>query len=292
MLNLDPERAPVPPVDAATLILVRDGEDGLLEVFCVRRHGKSPFLGGAIVFPGGKLDPSDGLVSKTTGLAPRAALLARNDRPRVDTAAMFAAEEAYAHALAVCACRESLEEGGVLPTTPVVSGAILDRLRRELAEGAPLDHVLEGCGSLRLDTQALRPFGRWVTPEAEARRFDARFFLAAVPKGQLGAADDHETVAALWAPPLRMLEAFRNGEVFLAPPTLRALELLSDATTVDEAFALASRQSLLPICPRFVPGDPPLLAIPGDPLHDEPERRVDGPTRFVLREGRFVSEDP
>jgi len=58
MLDLDPTRAAVPPRDAATLVVVRDGAAGL-EVFCVERQ-KVGFLGGAVVFPGGKVDASDG----------------------------------------------------------------------------------------------------------------------------------------------------------------------------------------------------------------------------------------
>ncbi len=49
---------------------------------------------------------------------------------------------------------------------------------------------------------------------------------------------------------------------------------------------------LAPICPQFVPGDPPALALPGDPAHREREAIVRGPTRFVLVDGRFVSRDP
>ena len=46
------------PYLASTVLLVRDGEDGL-EVFLEKRHIKSDFVGGAYVFPGGRVDPED-----------------------------------------------------------------------------------------------------------------------------------------------------------------------------------------------------------------------------------------
>ena len=78
MLNLDAERPFSAPLEAATLLVLRESPpSGALEVFFVRRHAASPFLGGAVVFPGGKLEAADGLVTRTNGVAPRA-LGARN----------------------------------------------------------------------------------------------------------------------------------------------------------------------------------------------------------------------
>src|SRR5262249_49373210 len=94
-LDLDEKREEVAPRDAATLVLVRDGASGV-EVFCVERHKKSGFLGGAIVFPGGKLDAGD----------EDGAWDARVTR------SAFAGRE---RALAIAACRESLEEAAILP---------------------------------------------------------------------------------------------------------------------------------------------------------------------------------
>ena len=50
--------ADVPLRDAATIMLVRDGSDGL-EVFMLLRNLNSDFVGGAYVFPGGAVDPGD-----------------------------------------------------------------------------------------------------------------------------------------------------------------------------------------------------------------------------------------
>ncbi len=137
------------------------------------------------------------------------------------------------------------------------------------------------------------PWARWITPEAEARRFDARFYLLELPPGQVGRHDEHETTHSFWARPAAILERAVRGEIFLAPPTTRTLELLAAVASVQAARDLAAAQSLRPICPRFVPDErAPFLALPGDPTHEEREKRVAGTTRFVLRDGRFVGEDP
>jgi hypothetical protein len=142
-----------------------------------------------------------------------------------------------------------------------------------------------------LDVERLAPLARWITPEAETRRFDARFYLLALPEGQIGKHDEHETTMSMWATPKDVLDAAAEGRFFLAPPTARTLELLATERDVHGAFRLAARQTLLPVCPEFVAENPPFIALPGDPAHSIREKRVDGPTRYVLRDGRFVSED-
>jgi 8-oxo-dGTP pyrophosphatase MutT (NUDIX family) len=281
LLEFDINRKTSEPRDAATVIVVRDGAEGL-EVFCVRRHAKSAFMGGALVFPGGKVDPSD--------LDPgwETAATAPDGRVRE-----MASEQTSALGLCVAACRETLEEGRILPATPGTAGAELDTIAAELAAGTRFLEILVRRGK-RIALGQLVPFARWVTPEAESRRFDARFFLLPLPEGQEGRHDDHETTMSIWARPKDVLDAAAEGRFFLAPPTSRTLELLAGERDVHAALDLARRQSLRPICPQFVPGDgetPPFIALPGDPAHSVRERRIDGPSRYVLRDGRFASED-
>jgi 8-oxo-dGTP pyrophosphatase MutT (NUDIX family) len=281
LLDFDSHRAPVPPRDAATVIVLRDGDEGIF-VFCVLRHAKSGFLGGAVVFPGGKVDASDTSLTWNT--------LASDPHPR---ASELGIETVSARALAVAACRETLEEAGILPTSGAPLAAEEVELIREdvrLARSSLADALAVRGRKLALD--ALVPWARWITPEAESRRFDARFFLLALPEGQVGRHDEHETTLSFWATPKDVLDRFVRGEIFLAPPTTRALELLNSVPNVLKAMEIAEQQSLRPICPRFLPGDggaPPYLALPGDPSHEVRERRVDGPTRFVLQDGIFVS---
>jgi 8-oxo-dGTP pyrophosphatase MutT (NUDIX family) len=279
MLHLDPDRPAVIPREAATLLVLRPADRGF-EVFCVRRHAASAFMGGAVVFPGGKLDDADRskrFVSLSTGVHPRAS--------------GFADDDSHALALAVCACREALEEAHILPVSSGVEEAVIERMHASLTGGRAFADVASEAGVV-LATKELVPFARWITPEAEQRRYDARFFMTVLPDRQSGRHDQHETVSSVWTTPARILESFLRGDVFLAPPTLRAFELLLDVSDLDTALALADEQSLLPICPRFVPNDPPMLVLPGDPEHEVRDQRVAGPTRFVLRDGKFLSDDP
>jgi 8-oxo-dGTP pyrophosphatase MutT (NUDIX family) len=288
LLSFDPKREPTVPRHASTVVVVRDGAPGL-EVFSVLRHARSTFLGGAVVFPGGKVDPSDehdAWAAQTTAPHPRAEALVEGfgGNPTVS-----------ARALAVAACRETLEEGRILPLDAPIGDAGVEALRLALlASPGSLCAALAAQGR-KLALDALVPWARWVTPGAEARRFDARFYLLELPPGQVGRHDEHETTMSSWDRPAAVLERFARGEIFLAPPTTRTLELLATCRDVRAARSLAMEQSLLPVCPSFQPdaGDgAPFLALPGDPTHEVRERRVSGPTRFVLRDGRFVSEDP
>ncbi len=283
MLNFDPARVPAVPKDAATVVVVRE-QSARVELFCVERHARSGFLGGAVVFPGGKVDPADhepAWSELSTALSPRAR--------------SFASESRAALGFAVAALRELLEEAAILP----VAGDALDdagalRLRGRL-ESAPgtFAELLRQHG-LVADTARLEPLWRWVTPEAEARRYDTRFYLLPAPTGQLGAHDQHETTSSFWATPAALLERWERGEILLIPPTVRTIQLLARAHSVDEALTIAQAQSLEPICPAFMlDGEQAILTLPGDPLHPTPHPAPsdpEAPTRFVMDQGRFVGK--
>jgi 8-oxo-dGTP pyrophosphatase MutT (NUDIX family) len=284
-LSFDPSREVVAPRDAATVIVVRvlPGAAKTVEVFCVVRHAKSGFLGGAVVFPGGKVDDADG--AEAWHMEGNSAIA----RGLPERSLEITEDARRARAIAVSAARETLEEAGVVPLASTIDKVAVAAMRAAIDAKRPLADVLAEHGAV-LDLGALVPFARWITPEAESRRFDARFFVVELPAGQEATSDGHETTAGFWATPSAVLDRFMRGEVQLAPPTTRCLELLAPARSFEDVVAIAKRQSLAPVCPRFCPGDPPFLALPGDPAHEVHELRVEGPTRFVLRDGRFVSE--
>jgi 8-oxo-dGTP pyrophosphatase MutT (NUDIX family) len=273
VLDFDPTRPPTAPRPAATTLVLRRGPRAV-EVLGILRHPKSSFLGGVLAFPGGKVDEQDRDERwASSGLPTHGERLAAPESPR---------------ALAVAACRELLEEVAILPVEGLRHGDVL-ALRDQLLRGASFAQVIDGLAR-PLILQKFHTFGRWVTPEAEARRYDAAFFLLELPEGQEGSSDQHETTAALWDSAAGFLERWGRGEVQMAPPTTRMLELLAGCDSVEGALALAARQGLGPVCPRFVADEGGgYLALPGDPSHEVSERRVDGATRFVLRDGRFVS---
>ncbi len=276
MLDLDPKREGVTPRDAATLVVVRDRPSGGVEVFCVERQ-KVGFLGGAGVFPGGKLDPSDG---EAGWAACSGAPLA----PWTDDAS---------RALAIAACREAIEEAAILPVAgePLPHAELL-AWRARLAKKETTLLALLSAASRSLDLAALVPLARWVTPVAESRRYDTRFYLFVAGTATTGAHDDHETTASFWATPREVLRRFEAAELQLAPPTHRTLEILARADSASDAVGLAKRANLEPVCPRLVTSAGTVaLVLPGDPEHDVREARSPGKSRYVLRGDRFLPED-
>ncbi len=295
-MDLELMKAPVAATEAATVLLVRDPRSGdaggELEVFAVERNKNTKFMGGNIVFPGGKLDAEDAAESwRDLTTEPVAWSYSADDGDSDDAAVRFA----KARALAVCACRETLEEAGLFLVDGVVDDAAIAELRTRLdAEPGALASFLRA-RQLRLALDQLIPFARWITPTAEPRRFDTRFFLARAPEGQSGVHDDRETVSSMWATPSSLLARFHKDEVQLAPPTYRGLELLAAARTVDAALALARASIHRPICPeaKAIGEDghqTTVLTLPGDPLHSVREVRSSGVTRFVMNGRRWVPQ--
>ena len=283
---------PVATKDAATLVLVRASKEatGGIEVFCVERNKKSRFMGGAIVFPGGKLDGSD-VLAEWTPLTTPPRLPQRGTIP-------FTSSDAHFRSLAIAGARETLEEAAILH---VHDGSVkqgdLFTLREELKTSPDALRAFLAKRHLRLDLAALHPFARWITPEAESRRFDARFFVAIAPEGQTGFHDEHETMASFWATPAEILRRFEASEVQLMPPTHRTIAILADCTSTEAVLAMADASNLDPICPRLVQhkdaqGETLALVLPGDPEHTVTEARVPGSSRYVLRGERWLSEDP
>ena len=236
---------PAVPKPAATVMFVRDGARGV-EVFMLRRVATMAFAPRMTVFPGGGVDVRDA----------DPALPWAGPSP-AEWASLLQAPEATARELVAAAVREVFEECGVLLAGPSADEVIADvrddhwreQRRRLLAREASLSQVLEEHGLvLRSDLLGYR--AHWVTPEFEPRRYDARFFTAAVPAGQQ--ADDQTTEAdvADWVQPTALLEAFRDGSVLLLPPTIVAVEEIAAAASAAEF--IAERPVVAPVQPELV----------------------------------------
>jgi 8-oxo-dGTP pyrophosphatase MutT (NUDIX family) len=267
------------PRDASTVVLLRDARDGV-EVFMVRRHRNSGFMGDAFVFPGGKLDDGDS--------APR--VLARSRGKTEDEAVRALGEPdlgARALGLFVAAIRETFEEAGVLLGTG--SKDRIAQARRDLLAKRPFADVIEE-HDLGLSLDRLVPWARWVTPVVEPRRYDARFFLATCPDDQEPAHDDHETTEARWVAPSEALELSKKGEILLPPPTIRSLEILAVHPSTEAILSDAASRTPPLVEPRLVQEEGTIaLVLPGHPDHPIQERRIEGPTKFVLEHGRWWS---
>jgi 8-oxo-dGTP pyrophosphatase MutT (NUDIX family) len=286
MFNLDPNRPPAAPRDASTLIVARDARGRGIEVFFVERQ-KVGFLGGAVVFPGGKLEESD--------MDP--AWVDRATRPQAHRTPI-ATDDATSRGLAIAACREALEEAAILPVEggPLPHADLVAWRSMLATKERGLLELLAARGA-RLDLASLWPLARWITPASEPRRFDTRFFLVVADGTLTGMHDDRETTASFWATPGDVLGRFVSRQLQLAPPTHRMLEVLATARDAAHAVEIARDACLDPVCPRMftqrdAAGEVFVLSLPGDPEHEVRERRSPGKSRYVLRGDRFLPEDP
>ena len=265
---------------AASVVMLRDAPGGL-EVFLIKRHGLSDVLGGAHVFPGGKLDDEDS----------SAALQALLDRPAGELHRALAEpqlDELTAAALHVAALREAFEETGVLYAQGAASRA--PAVWRQMREGHPSHELLTQL-SLQLQASWLHPWSRWITPRVGGvirKRFDTRFFLARVPEGQVALHDDHEATESAWLTPRCALQRYWDGELELAPPQIMSLAHLARHGSVATALAEArGRKPPLILPESFEDAGSRVVCYPGDERHPVRERALPGPTRLHYRNRRF-----
>lgn len=225
---------PARPRDAATVVLLRDAP---LEVYLLRRKATMAFAAGAYVFPGGSVDPRD---------SDRAVAWA-GPSP-AEWAAMLGSDEATARGLVCAAVRETFEESGVLLAGPDPATVVADTtgddweadrlalIGRTLSFAEFLDRR-----GLVLRADLLKAWAHWITPEIEPRRYDTRFFVAALPPGQRTRHVGGEADRVVWLSPRSALDAAMAGEVFLMPPTSRTLLDISAFDAIDEVFAAERR---------------------------------------------------
>jgi 8-oxo-dGTP pyrophosphatase MutT (NUDIX family) len=263
---------PLVPRDAATVMLVRDGDDGL-EVFMLRRHLNSAFLGGAYVFPGGAVDDHDRTPEVETVCA---------GRTDADASRLLGLDPPVGGlAFWVAAVREAFEEAGVLLAYDE-HGQICDWSDPEVAARYESHRKALDAGDLRLvdlckveglklAVDSMHYFSHWITPEGPPRRFDTRFFVAKAPEGHTYLHDERETIANEWVRPADAIARAERREVDIIFPTLRTLEQIGRFDTTDDLLAAAARIDSIPaLLPKVVSdGDGMRILLPGDPGYDE-----------------------
>jgi 8-oxo-dGTP pyrophosphatase MutT (NUDIX family) len=207
-----------------------------------RRHDRSGFVGGAYVFPGGRVDAEDAIdPARCAGLDEAAA-----------NRTLGLATGGLAHVVA--AIRECFEEAGVLLAYDR-AGVLLDfadpavearfeRLRDQLNAGTvTLREIVEG-EDLRLAMDRLAYWSHWITPVGEPRRFDTRFFVTQAPEGQAAAHDEWELTHSEWVTPREAIAKALRREWTVIFPTLMNLKALARHDTAAGAVAWAGRQPL------------------------------------------------
>jgi 8-oxo-dGTP pyrophosphatase MutT (NUDIX family) len=239
---------------ACTVLLLRDRAQGL-QVLMVQRSHRVDFAEGAMVFPGGRVDPGDAEPAW---------------RSRVRGADAFDAE---ALRLRVAAIRETFEESGVLlagarGSSALMGAAELERLqpcRAPIASGTESFHALIEREGLELDAAALVPWARWITPDLLPKRFDTYFYAVAAPPDQLAVHDGQELVASAWLRPQEALDDAAQGRRKLVFATLMNLERLAATRDVDTTLSGARRQAIVAVEPQVVQvGNETWLEIPAD----------------------------
>jgi 8-oxo-dGTP pyrophosphatase MutT (NUDIX family) len=254
----------------------------------VRRHQGTAFMGGAHVFPGGRVDAADGDGDAMwCDGVPHAA------------AQLPALPPAEAIAYHVAAARELFEEAGVL-LARASSGAFVSlaspadherfkQARHDVHDGTVSLRDVVGREGLRLALDALILFAHWVTPPIDTRQFDTRFFMTRVPPHQTPAHDETETTHSAWLRPADAIAQALSGEIVLPPPTWTTLRELEGFATVDAAMTWARPRRIVRRMPlAYEEGGRRLLVLPGDPEHPDPpgdEPPVE--TRFVLVDNRW-----
>jgi len=235
------------PIPAATVIVMREGA-GAPELLMVERAAAMRFAGGALVFPGGRIDPGDH------------ALAALRAGDRDDLAARIAA------------IRETLEEAGVAVGLDLAAGRIADA-RRALHAGEALGGLLAGAA---LEPEALVPFARWLPTGVRHRIFDTRFYLARAPEDAEPIVDGSENVRAFWASAREVLDMADRGEAVIIFPTRRNLERLVRFASFDDAVADARAHPIRTITPWIERrGDAEHLCIPEDLGYPVTAERLD-----------------
>lgn len=247
MTNSDNPKNPgsgiAPTKDAATILLLRDGADGV-EIFMLVRNTKLDFASGAMVFPGGAVDPED-----------RAPAL-RNHVP--GSMADLSDEEL---AFRVAAIREAYEECGALLARAQGSDELINAERLAAIDAR---YATERAGhrldmgrvaqeeSLELACDLLLPFSHWITPTNQPKRFDTRFYIARAPGDHVAVHDGHESVESAWMGVQQICEEADAGKWHVMFPTRMNLERVGKAKTVDEALASAAGIPIVPILPELV----------------------------------------
>ncbi len=211
-----------PPARDAATVIMVRDQPDGLHVYLQRRVRTMAFAAGMHVFPGGAVEPDD--ISRADAL-----LVERPDvasLPFGRRPANSPGEDNLASRVA--AVRETLEETS-----------------HDLGDPVRLSYV-----------------GHWVTPEVEDRRFDTRFYAAAVDEDHHVRENSPESDADRWMRPADALAESAAGKILMLPPTIVSLmdfaaqaEAGANAREAIDALAARTIRPLMP-SPTAEPKDP------------------------------------
>lgn len=234
-------------IPAATVILVRDSAQGP-EYLMVQRGENLAFAGGALVFPGGRVDDADVVTARDPQLA----------------TGFDGLDDTDAAARITCA-REALEETGVLLTSGAAPDpAELARARAQLAANPDADEACTFAAMLaamrhQVDADRFVPFARWEPPAAApiVRRFDTRFYIADAGNTASAAIspDGHEAMALHWTTAAWALTRYDRGEAAMVFPTWCNMHRLAQYDSIAALFAATRAMAPPYVQPEIVNRD-------------------------------------
>jgi 8-oxo-dGTP pyrophosphatase MutT (NUDIX family) len=265
-------RTPATPSPAATVMLLRDGADGI-QVLMVERSVKSEFLPDLYVFPGGRVDPEDHELADRVGGLERQA--AADQAPGVDAG--------LAMGFFVAAIRETYEETGILLARrrgqkqladPELAARLAPRRLAVQDHSVPFREIVES-EDLELAADLLAAHGHWITPEPVPRRFDTLFFAALTPPGQEASHDGIESTDHVWIRPEDAVAQAKRGERRIIFPTRCNLESLCGFETAEAALQASLARPVVPVLPKVVGGK--RVEIRGDAGYQSTSEKIERP---------------
>ncbi|WP_295852362.1 NUDIX hydrolase [Tardiphaga sp.] len=246
---------------ASTILLLRQGMTDAVEVFMMVRHYQIEFASGALVFPGGSVDPGD-----------------QDIIGRPELYAGVVGDDAATLDFRIAAIRETFEESRILLARSRGSSELIDASRAGAIADAHRDALNEGKvrfadiiadNDLVLALDLLVPYAHWITPEGMKKRFDTWFFLAEAPPEQVGLHDGKESTDSIWLSPREALEGGASGRFTLPFPTTRNLIKLGKQPDVAAALHDARGSAVVTVMPVVTKdGDKRTLRIPLEAGYD------------------------
>ncbi len=257
-------KEPVEPRDAATVVLVRQGESGP-ELYLLRRQVSMDFAGGMCVFPGGGVDPRD-FDSDIAWAGPSPA----------DWADRLGTDEAKARALVCAAVRETFEESGVLLAGESAGEVVADttgadweadRVALEKRELAMTDFLARR--GLVLRTDLLGAWSGWLTPVFEPKRYRTWFFVAELPEGQRTRDVSTESDHVVWLPAADAVDKAEALDILMLPPTYLTSIDVARFDSPEAAIADAAGRRVEMFTPELVPTEGDGFTLTTPPYADE-----------------------
>ncbi len=262
---------------AATVLVLDERPD--LQVLMLKRNARSIFVGDMWVFPGGAVDPEDATAEADEAVGGLTDIDANN----------IMGLETGGIAYWAAVLRETFEEAGLLMARPHGEDDLIDlsppdvadrfQVHRDGVNDGSLDFIdMVRAEGLQLDGSGVHYVSRWVTPLGPPRRYDTRFFVTAMPDGQVPLHDNDEAVHHEWVSPSEAIRLNETDEMLMMTPTISMLHRLAEFQSVDEAMASAAAATLDNdelIRIRYGVEGPHRVAFPVDADYAESDPRVE-----------------